>query len=110
MARSHRSERARLKRRLRQAAAREKPREVAAEMEEAWKTFLQQRWDISPGSLSNQWSELLIAQGADLEAAGELVRLADDLHYLRYAPQLSSIDTLTGKLLARSRKLLRSLG
>lgn len=106
----HRSERALLKRSLRKAAAAERPRQVAAEMEEAWKIFLQRRWDISPGSPTNEWSALLAAQGADVEAAGELVRLADDLHYLRYAPQLSSIDTLTGKLLVRSRKLLRSLG
>ena len=38
-----------------------------------------------------------------------LVKLADDLHYLRYAPKLSSTDGLKRELVERSRKLARNL-
>ena len=38
-----------------------------------------------------------------------LVELADDLHYLRYAPKLAAADGLRRELGDRSRKLLRGL-
>jgi hypothetical protein len=96
-------------RRLDEAAAETRPRQAAARIEEAWRDFLAERWDIAPGTPSPRWGEALRDQGADPAAAGDLARLADDLHYLRYAPQLSACETLCGEVLASSRRLLRRL-
>jgi len=87
----------------------ETPRKVAAAIEDAWRDFLSDRWHISPGQPSTQWSRLLEEQGADPGVAAELVSLADDLHYLRYAPQLSSTDELRSDLVERSLRLAKAL-
>ncbi|MEM6455741.1 MAG: BatD family protein [Acidobacteriota bacterium] len=86
-----------------------RPRQVAAGIEDAWRSFLHERWDIPTGTPSPQWADRLIAQGAPRAAAEQLVALADDLHYLRYAPKLSSTDRLREELIDRSRRLARSL-
>lgn len=94
------------------AAARkeERTREAAARIESAWRRYLEERWKIAQGTPSTQWGEMLIARGVKPEAARQLVALADDVHYLRYAPKLSSVDELRHELVERSRKLARSLG
>lgn len=97
----------RLLARLDQAAGEERPRQAAAAIEEAWRELLAERWRIPHGAPSTQWGRLLTERGADAAGAEELVRLADDLHYLRYAPKLSSIAELREDLLRRSRKLAR---
>jgi len=86
-----------------------RPRQVAARIEEAWRAFLAARWEVPPGTPTPRWGELLEAQGADSAAARELVRLADDLHYLRYAPQLSARETLCAEVIERSRRVLGRL-
>jgi hypothetical protein len=101
--------RRRLAERLRQAVGEERPRAAAALVEEAWRDYLDERWRLPPGVASTQWAQELAARGADRDAAAQLVRLADDLHYLRYAPQLSSTETLQRDLVERSRRLLRAL-
>jgi hypothetical protein len=101
--------RRRLEERLRQAAGEERPRAAAAQVEDGWRAYLDERWRLPPGVASTLWAQELAARGADADAAAELVRLADDLHYLRYAPQLSSTGTLRLDLVARSRRLLRAL-
>lgn len=101
--------RAQLVQRLRAAASEERPRQAAAEIEEAWRHYLEARWRIPPGTASPQWGRRLEEAGAPERAAEELVRLADDIHYLRYAPKLSSTDELQRELIARSRKLVRML-
>ena len=106
----HRPQRRRLLERLSDAAALRQPRQAAAEIEEAWRDFLRDRWHLPPGSPSTRWGGLLAAQGASRTAADELVTLADDLHYLRYAPKLSSTEELQRELVERSRKLARALG
>ena len=104
-----RGERRRLAERLREAARERRPRQAAAAIEDAWREFLHGRWQIPPGAPSPQWPDLLAERGADPAAARDLARLADDLHYLRYAPQLSSADALRADLIERSRRLLRPL-
>ncbi|HYN21832.1 MAG TPA: hypothetical protein VE078_12795, partial [Thermoanaerobaculia bacterium] len=106
---TNREARHRLERGLREAQAEVRPRQAAARIEEAWREFLAERWEVPPGTPSTRWSDLLEARGADPAAAGELVQLADDLHYLRYAPQLSSCEPLRGEVVTRCRKLLRRL-
>jgi hypothetical protein len=98
-----------LEKELHGAAAEPRPRQAAARIEEAWRAFLSERWEVPPGTPSPRWGELLEARGADPAAARELVRLADDLHYLRYAPQLSARETLCAEVIDRSRRVLGRL-
>ncbi len=102
--------RRRLLARLGEAAGEPRPRQAAAEIENAWREFLHDRWEIPPGSPSTQWGELLVDRGMASDGAQALVKLADDIHYLRYAPKLSSISELQEELLERSRKLARAVG
>lgn len=102
--------RRRLLARLDEAAAEERPRQAAAELEEAWREFLAERFRIAPSSPTARWGPSLVERGVAADRAEALVRLADDLHYLRYAPKLSSVGELREELLERSRKLARSLG
>lgn len=104
-----REARHRLEHALREAQEETRPRQLAAKIEEAWRAFLEARWQIPPGTPTPRWADLLAEHGADPEAARELVGLADDLHYLRYAPQLSSCDTLCREVLERCRRLIRRL-
>ena len=107
---SRRKERKQLLKRLETAVGEDQPRRAAAEVEEAWREFLNDRWDLPQGSPSPRWGVLLAEKGAPPAAADQLVKLADDLHYLRYAPQLSSTSELRQQLIERSRKLARALG
>jgi hypothetical protein len=95
--------------RLQEAAAETRPRQAAGSIEDAWREFLSRRWGVPPGTPSPRWGEALRSLGADPVAAAELARLADDLHYLRYAPQLSAAEALGSETLDRSRRLLRRL-
>ncbi len=106
----HRAERKRLLERLGGALGERQPRRAAAEIEEAWREFLHDRWDLPQGSPSTRWGALLADRGARKSAADELVKLADDLHYLRYAPKLSSTEGLQRELVERSRRLARAVG
>jgi hypothetical protein len=91
------------------AAAESRPRQAAARIEEAWRGFLAERWEIPAGTPPPRWGALLRDRGADPQAAEDLGRLADDLHYLRYAPQLSAVENLSAEALSCSRRLLRRL-
>ena len=91
------------------ASKEERPRQVAASIEEAWRDFLVARWEIPQGTPSTRWSHFLEENGAPKSASADLVQLADDLHYLRYAPKLSSTEELQRELVARSRKLAKAL-
>lgn len=107
---SRRAARRELCRRLATAGQEVRPRQAAAAIEEAWRSFLNAAHAIPPGTASTQWADLLTAQGVDGVAASELVHLADDLHYLRYAPQLASAAALQGEVLAKSERLAKRLG
>jgi hypothetical protein len=99
----------RLEERLREAEAEGRPRQAAAHIESAWRDFLTESWKIPAASPAPRWREILAARGADPEAARELGELADDLQYLRQAPQLSAAGSLQNEALARSRRLIRRL-
>ena len=87
----------------------EQPRQVATLLEDGWRDYLEARWEIPPGTASTQWATALQAQGAPRDAADELVELANDLHYLRYAPKLSSTEGLRSDLIERCRRLVKTL-
>ncbi|HET9209635.1 MAG TPA: BatD family protein [Thermoanaerobaculia bacterium] len=94
---------------LRQAAAEERPRQMALRIEEAWRELLHRRWGVPRETPPSRWRELLAGQGVEEEALGELGLLIEDLQYLRFAPQLSTTDALRADALARCRRLVRRL-
>jgi hypothetical protein len=95
--------------RLSEVETEERPRQMAARLEEGWREFLAERWGVPPETPSSRWADLLALRKATAEAVAETARLVEDLHYLRYAPQLSATGTLRGEVLARCRRLLRRL-
>jgi hypothetical protein len=84
-------------------------RQVASVAEEAWREFLGRRFAVPAEVPPNQWPRFLAARGLEPHVTSELLRLLDDLHYLRYAPQLASTDSLQRDLWDRSRRLARRL-
>lgn len=99
----------RLRERLAEVEKEERPRQMATLLEEGWRELLAARWAVPQETPSARWAEVLTFKGAPEAAVEELGRLVDDLHYLRYAPQLSATETLRGEVLARSRRLLSAL-
>ena len=89
------------------AAEESSPRPAAAKIEAAWRDFLEKRWQISRGVAGTRWHEELTAANAPKEVTEGLNQLAEDLHYLRYAPKLSPTEDLREELLERSRELAR---
>ncbi|MFP5287387.1 MAG: BatD family protein, partial [Thermoanaerobaculia bacterium] len=87
----------------------ERPRQMAIRLEEGWRELLAERWDIPPETPSSRWANLLALRKAPAGTVEEAARLVEDLHYLRYAPQLSATGTLRSEVLARCRRLLRRL-
>jgi hypothetical protein len=86
-----------------------KPRQAALYFEETWRRFLEQSFGLPPGTPVANWRDHLLRRGIAADAADQMARLADDLHYLRYAPELSSTDELRADLLDRSQRLLKAL-
>ncbi len=86
------------------------PRQAAGAAEDAWRSYLGARYDLPVEAPPTHWAGLLAKRGLGPTLASELVRLVDDLHYLRYAPRLASTDSLQRELLERSRRLARRLG
>ena len=99
----------RLRERLAEAEAEERPRQVAGLLEDGWRELLVGRWAVPREIPSNRWAETLLLKGAPEDAVEQLARLVDDLHYLRYAPQLSATETLRGEVISQSRRLLSRL-
>lgn len=91
--------------RLERAEVETRPRPAAAEIEGAWRDLLAERWRLDPAVPTSHWRERLVDAGAAAGAATSLATLIDDLHYLRFAPQLSTIDALRRELITRSRDL-----
>jgi hypothetical protein len=99
----------RLTERLRMAGKEQEPRQAAAVAESAWREFLAERWHVPRGAPCSRWAELLGRQGVARPVTDELVELMEDLHYLRYAPELAATAPLREELWQRSRRLLRQL-
>ncbi len=91
------------------AAAAERPRAAATALEDAWRALLAARADLPADAPAASWVRAAAAAGAGERSRDELERLIEDLHYLRYAPQLSAIAALRGELVERSRRLARRL-
>ena len=94
---------------LRAAAREDRPRQAAALVEEGWRGYLARRCGLPATTPAARWGAVLAAQGMATDIAEEVTRLAEELHYLRYAPQLSTTGAVRDEMLARSRQLLRRL-
>lgn len=92
-----------------EAAGPAAPREAAGRLEEAWRRHLAERWQLPPSTPVAQWAERLAERRVERALAVELVELAHELHYLRYAPELADPDALLSDAVARSRRLARAL-
>jgi hypothetical protein len=100
---------AEVEQKLREAAREERPRQAAALVEEGWRGYLARRCGLPAATPAARWGAVLAAQGMASDVADEVTRLAEELHYLRYAPQLSTTGAVRDEMLARSRQLLRRL-
>ncbi|MDH3744001.1 MAG: BatD family protein [Acidobacteriota bacterium] len=98
-----------LKDRLREAAKLKSPRRAVDEIEACWKTFLAHRWELEETASPAHWGDLLEAKGASPETVEQMDRLAEDLDYLRHAPELAASDMVRAEILDRSTRLLRAL-
>ncbi len=94
---------------LGEARTEERPRRAAAAIERAWRGLLRDAWGLDDAGAPARWPAALAARGVPADACGELAGLLEDLHYLRYAPELSATSDLAGELVARSERLERAL-
>lgn len=107
--RPQRSARRRLAAGLAAARAERSPRLAAAALEESWRGFAGERWGLAAGLPVARWREALGRAGVPAPRAADLAALLDELHYLRYAPELSDVESLREEALERSARLLRDL-
>ena len=98
-----------LRRRLDGALREERPRRAAGAVERAWRHFLTTARGLPEGVPPAAWPDELLARGARREACRELRRLLEDLHYLRFAPELSATAALAADLVRRSERVARDL-
>ncbi len=94
---------------LAQALAEDRPRRTAALLESAWSHLLAARWRLDTPLPISTWHTAAAQRGVDRDQATELGRIAEDLHFLRTAPQLSSAEALRDEIVDRSRHLARAL-
>lgn len=94
---------------LRKASTIQHGRRAADELENAWRDFLAERFELPPGTAAMQWTQQLRTGRLKATVLTELGRLVEDLEYLRYAPELSASESLIAELVARSLKLARGL-
>ncbi|HEX6199602.1 MAG TPA: hypothetical protein VF150_05000 [Thermoanaerobaculia bacterium] len=97
------------RRRLEAAAHEERPRRAAAAVERAWRRFLADARGVAEAVPPSAWPDELLARGARREACRELRRVLADLHYLRFAPELSATGPLAADLVRRSEAVAREL-
>ncbi|HEX2641412.1 MAG TPA: hypothetical protein VHU81_00360, partial [Thermoanaerobaculia bacterium] len=104
-----REARRRLEERLAEAGAEARPRQAALLIESAWRDLLSERWGGPPSLPLDRWAREAQARGEDAATVAEIGRLAEDLQFLRQAPQLSATEAVRGEVAARGRSLLRRL-
>jgi len=95
--------------RLRAASTIGHGRRAAAALEQAWREFLVDRFEIPAQSEAREWPQLLRSAGSKPAGVAEFDSLIEDLEYLHSAPELSASESLIAELVARSLKLARSL-
>lgn len=99
----------RFREQLRTALAEERPRRAAADIERAWRELLAGCLGVPEAVPAASWPDELLERGAARETRHQLRGLLADLHYLRFAPELSATAALAGDLVRRSERLARDL-
>ncbi len=94
--------------RLRGASGIQRGRKAAQVLEDAWRRFLGERYDIAPDAAAVAWTRHLRERGVSGSTLDEFGKLVEDLEYLRYAPELSASESLVADVIDRSLKLSRS--
>ncbi len=94
---------------LRSALSEERPRRTAARIESAWSHLLATRWQLETTLPTSGWAAAAADRGIALPLAANLGRIAEDLLFLRTAPQLSNPEALRAEIIDRSRRLARAL-
>lgn len=74
------------------------PRRTAAELEAVIRGYLVSRWGLDERASLDGWVEQLNGSGMSEVGLERLTDITDDLHYLRYAPQLSQREHLVADL------------
>jgi hypothetical protein len=98
-----------LRRSLKQAETIGKPRPAAQAIEEAWRQFLFERWEVPKSLAPGEWPQKLVEHDVNASTVDDFSALVDDLHYLRYAPELSAYESLRKDLVERSVRLAHLL-
>jgi hypothetical protein len=98
-----------LEAKLKEAAREDRPRHAAALVEDGWRGLLAARWGVPATTPPPRWGAALAAHGMPADLADEMLHLIEELHYLRYAPQLSTTSAVRDEVLSRSRRLLRRM-
>lgn len=94
---------------LAEALAEDRPRRTASLIESAWCHLLAARWRLDAPLPIAGWQTAAMQRGWERDQTNELGRIAEDLHFLRTAPQLSSAEALRDEIVDRSRRLARAL-
>ncbi len=105
----HRQALARLRDAMDRAAAEDRPRRAAIGLERAWRDFLEEIAGVPEGVPVSGWCDALADRGVPPETCDRVAALLDDLHYLRFAPELSDIRSMTLDLAGRSDELAGEL-
>ena len=91
------------------AAGEDRPRRSAIGFERAWRGFFGETFAIPETVPVSGWSDALADRGIPPEGRRRLAELLEDLHYLRYAPELSDIRSVALGLAGRSTDLAAEL-
>ncbi len=95
---------------LAEAAREVRPRPATALLDSAWGHLLADRWSLATPPPSAIWQRIALERWVAPPLAAELGRIAEDLHFLRTAPQLSNAEALRDEIIDRSRHLASKLG
>lgn len=87
----------------------ERPRRAAAAFERGWRRFLKDALGVSETTPVSAWPDALRRRRANPRGAERLTELLEELHYLRFAPELSDVESLAGELAERSERLAHEL-
>lgn len=99
-----------LRTRLESVRQEEKPRQAAARLEEIVGSLLAERLNLPALLPASHWQEELASHGVGAQGAAEAARLAEEINYLRHAPQLSATDDLRNDAIERALRLAARLG
>ncbi|MEP7009325.1 MAG: BatD family protein [Acidobacteriota bacterium] len=91
------------------ALTEERPRRTAALLESAWGHLLAARWQLDGPLPGSGWQSAAHQRGLAPALKVELGRIAEDLHFLHTAPQLSSAEALRDEIVERSLRLAGDL-